>query len=275
MKKLSQILFLLGLSMWAFTSCTNEIEGTTDVLNDSDEITLTVGLPLDDVTRLVHHDTSNQGMPTTWESGDQLIAYNYLGIKSAVFRLTSGIDKSEGTFATNVNLEEGDYTLVYVPKNGIIKNTLLAMIAYYDEIILTQWESGDTEHLKGGEQYQGKFTYTGESNIGSILLEHKLATLSMNLIVPEGASDRFITSVVVWNGMVRHELYVNDILWDDVVRVHMFMHPQEASERKLKFFVKTVSNSVPSSPTYYSQEYTTTKAHLAGKRYSLDLDDLK
>ena len=65
------------------------------------------------------------------------------------------------------------------------------------------------------------------------------------------------------------------IIWNDVVRVHMFMYPQDAVQRDVKFFVNTVAENSASVPTTYSQEMTTNKAHLAGRRYSLDLNDLK
>ena len=226
------------------------------------------------MTRLIYHDTNGQGMQTTWEAGDQLVAYNHLGVKSAVFRLISGIGTSNAKFVTNATIDHGDYTLIYIPKNGVIKNTLLSMIAYYDDVVLTQWENNDTDHLKGGEQYQGKFTYSG-ANVASAVLAHKLATMSINITPPANFDNKFITSVVVWNGMVRHELNVNDIIWNDVVRVHLFIHPQDATERVVRFEVKTVDNNSASYPVIFTQEFTRAKAHLAGKRYSIELNDLK
>ena len=267
--------------MWAFTSCTNEIEGTGDIMNDSVEVTISVNLPQSDETRLTYDDDVNHGLYTYWEEGDQLVAYNNRGTKSAVFRLASGIGKLKATFTTNAKIQNGDYRLVYVPKNGVIKNTFAAMIGYYDEVVLTQWESGDTDHLKGGEQYCGNLNYIANADgtptvvESDITLQHRLATLSLNLTAPIGAENHFITSVIVYNGSSRHEINVNDIIWNDVVRVHMFMYPQDAVQRDVKFFVNTVAENSASVPTTYSQEMTTNKAHLAGRRYSLDLNDLK
>ena len=274
MKKLNQLL-LVALSLWAFTSCTNEIEGTENIIDNEEKFELSVSFESQMDTRVTYDYVLGAGLIATWEAGDQIVAYNKLGIKVGSFLIDTGVGQNTARFKINKSfLLPGDYTFIYVPDDGIVKNTLIQQRAYIHGLILKQTGNDDAYHLRYGMQIEGEFSYKIGDEIATSQIKHKLGSFAVTLVPPtEEVKDEEIISLVVWNGLKRQEIKMNNIAWDQNILAHILIHPHEACERTITCFVNTVGKKNNSVVKTYKFTRTTNKEHKAGKNYTLNANN--
>lgn len=222
------------IGTFCLSSCSNSTE---DIFKEKSYYiqAITPGNP---ETRLSFEDENEKGVSVLWTEGDILAAYdasNETRIYTLI--LTDGKDTNTGIFECieGNSPDNNEYIFLYADlEESLHKADLSDMRKTIRSVETTQKGNGNMDHLQKNVWIEaiGKF-----ENHTRLKFEHQLAMLTVIMGRPNDYSQEIKgkpKSLSVMTNEQTYKLGLEDITWDEDIKVYLFVDPAEGT-RKIFF----------------------------------------
>ncbi len=217
-------------------------------------------------TKISFADLGQVGVTLDWALGDEFTIYNSEGSRVGNFVCKSK-NESGDTYSFTMTLVDdeefydGDYTAIYPSCEESLLDDALSRD-------ITSEQSGDTiASLNDACSMSSQFTFDSSSNT-TIYFSHLLSMLTISF-----EDDGHLPSrLVVNNGDDSYTLNFSEAFLsaDQIFTTYLMVAPCEATERTLSCELYESDQSDP----FEVRSATTSKAFIAGTRYSVDLSEM-